>query len=727
MIFQSKTLQVKEIEGGILELQFCTPQSVNTLDTTTLGYLDKALDTIQDFPGLKGLVLTSDKDSFIVGADINEFLSLFQYPSDELEQWLHYANQIFCKLEDLPVPTVSALRGYALGGGCECVLATDFRVAARSTKIGLPETRLGIMPGFGGCVRLPRLVGADNALEAIVQAKIFNAEHALSIGLVDAITTEEALFETAKRTLDDAIHCRIDWKKIRQEKCAPLSLSPVESLMVFSTAKGMTHQKVSTHYMAPFLAIETIESSATLHRDEALNIERKNFVTLAKSDQATALVSIYLNDQYIKGLAKKAKQSLTHATNHSAVIGAGVMGGGIAYQSAIKGIPAVLKDIVPDSLKLGMDHTTQLLEQGVKRGKLSPRDMANTLASIRPTLNYTGIEEVDIVVEAVVENPKIKSSVLKELEEKVSPDTILTSNTSTIPITQLAAELSRPEKFCGMHFFNPVHKMPLVEIIRGKETSEETISAVVAFAAQMGKSPIVVNDCPGFFVNRVLFPYFLGFCQLLDEGYDFVQIDKIMEKDFGWPMGPAYLLDVVGIDIAYHAQQVICQAYPERMKASSDNIITRLYEAKKFGQKTGEGFYQYHTDKRGKSQKVLSPDIYPLVYASEEPLPVTDKQMIMDRMMIPMMNEVILCMEEEIVFSPAEADIALVYGLGFPPFRGGVCRYLDTIGIAQYIQTAQSYQRLGELYQVPKSLEVMVREARVFYPIHHEKSASERG
>ncbi|MDW6002434.1 fatty acid oxidation complex subunit alpha FadB [Vibrio mangrovi] len=727
MIFQSKTLQVKEIEGGILELQFCSPQSVNTLDTATLGYLDEALDVIQKVPDLKGLILTSDKESFIVGADINEFLGLFQYPSEELEQWLHYANRIFCKLEDLPVPTISALCGYALGGGCECVLATDFRIATPSTKIGLPETRLGIMPGFGGCVRLPRLIGADNALEAIVQAKILNAEQALSVGLVDAISTEENLLETAKQTLDDAIHLRINWKKIRQEKCAPLTLSSVEQLMVFSTAKGMTHQKVSTHYMAPFLAIETIEASAMLHRDEALNIERKNFVTLAKSDQATALVSIYLNDQYIKGLAKKAKKSLTHPMNHSAVIGAGVMGGGIAYQSAIKGIPAVLKDIVPESLKLGMDHTAQLLEQGVKRGKLSPREMANTLSSIRPTLNYAGIEDVDIVVEAVVENPKIKSSVLKELEEKVSPNTILTSNTSTIPITDLASGLSRPENFCGMHFFNPVHKMPLVEIIRGKHTSEETIATVVAFAAHMGKSPIVVNDCPGFFVNRVLFPYFLAFCQLLDEGYDFSHIDKIMEKDFGWPMGPAYLLDVVGIDIAYHAQQVICQAYPERMKASPDNIITRLYEAKRFGQKTGEGFYQYYTDKRGKSKKVLSPDINQLVYSSGEPQPVTDSQMIMDRMMVPMMNEVILCMEENIIFSPAEADIALVYGLGFPPFRGGVCRYLDTIGIPQYIQTAQSYQSLGELYRVPKSLEEMAREEKVFYPIHHVKSESERG
>ncbi|SUP47298.1 fatty oxidation complex, alpha subunit [Vibrio metschnikovii] len=375
-----------------------------------------------------------------------------------------------------------------------------------------------------------------------------------------------------------------------------------------------------------------------------------------------------------------------------------------------------MKDIAQPSLDLGMTEASKLLNKQLERGKIDGFKMAGILASITPSLHYAGIEQADVIVEAVVENPKVKAAVLSEVESQVSDNTIITSNTSTIPINLLAKSLKRPENFCGMHFFNPVHRMPLVEIIRGEKTSDDTINRVVAYAAKMGKSPIVVNDCPGFFVNRVLFPYFGGFSLLLRDGADFTQIDKVMERQFGWPMGPAYLLDVVGLDTAHHAQAVMAEGFPERMGKQGRDAIDVLYEANKYGQKNGHGFYSYSIDKKGKPKKNFSDEILSLladVCANPQPF---EAQTIIERMMIPMINEVVLCLEEGIIASPQEADMALVYGLGFPPFRG-VFRYLDTIGLEQYIAMARQHQHLGAMYHLPQTVTGYGRKRARFYPI----------
>lgn len=722
MIYQANTLQVKELQDGIAELTFYAPQSVNKLDLATLQSLDEALDVLHATAGLKGLILNSDKDAFIVGADITEFLGLFAKPEAELDQWLQFANRIFNKLEDLPVPTLSALTGFTLGGGCECVLATDFRIGDKTTSIGLPETKLGIMPGFGGTVRLPRLIGADSAMEIITQGKACRAEEALKLGLLDAIVDRDQLISSALATLTQAIHEKLDWQARRAQKMAPLSLSKTEAMMSFTCAKGMVAQVAGPHYPAPMAAVTSIEQAAGCQRDEALAIERQHFIQLAKSPQAAALVGIFLNDQYIKGLAKQSAKAATRQTERAAVLGAGIMGGGIAYQSATKGVPVVMKDIAQHSLDLGMTEASKLLNKQLERGKIDGFKMAEILASITPSLHYAGIEQADVVVEAVVENPKVKAAVLSEVEQQVDNATIITSNTSTIPINLLAKSLQRPENFCGMHFFNPVHRMPLVEIIRGKHTSDDTINRVVAYAAKMGKSPIVVNDCPGFFVNRVLFPYFAAFSLLLRDGADFTQIDKVMERQFGWPMGPAYLLDVVGIDTAHHAQAVMAEGFPQRMGKTGRDAIDALYEAEKFGQKNGSGFYQYSLDKKGKPKKSFSLEIMPLLetVCGERSEPAA--QTIIERMMIPMINEVVLCLQEGIVASAAEADMALVYGLGFPPFRGGVFRYLDSLGLDTYIAMAEQYQELGALYQVPQLLLDKAARAESFYPAPSARS-----
>jgi len=295
----------------------------------------------------------------------------------------------------------------------------------------------------------------------------------------------------------------------------------------------------------------------------------------------------------------------------------------------------------------------------------------------------------------------VKGKVLAHVESLVSADTIITSNTSTISIDRLAKSLKDPSRFCGMHFFNPVHKMPLVEVIRGKDTSDETVAAVVAYAARMGKTAIVVNDCPGFLVNRVLFPYLAGFAGMVDEGVDFAGIDKVMEKQFGWPMGPAYLSDVVGIDTADHCTVVMSDGFPSRMPRDTNSAVAKLAAAERFGQKNGKGFYNYGVDKKGRPSKEKAPEVYEMLGISGKELSAEE---IIARCMIPMVNECVRCLEEGIVDSAAECDMALLYGLGFPPFRGGPFRYLETVGYANFVALADKYAHLGEMFQVTDGL-----------------------
>ena len=716
MLYKGDTLYLDWLEDGIAELVFSAPGSVNKLDTATVASLGEALGVVEKQTNLKGLLLRSDKAAFIVGADITEFLSLFQVPQEQLSQWLHFANSVFNRLEDLPVPTISAVNGYALGGGCECVLATDYRLATPELRIGLPETKLGIMPGFGGSVRMPRLLGADSALEIIAAGKDVDAAQALKIGLVDGIVKPEKLRDGAVAILRQAINGDLDWKAKRQPKLEPLKLSKIEAAMSFSIAKAMVMQTAGKHYPAPLTAVKTIEAAAKYGREEALKLENQSFVPLAHTNEARALVGIFLNDQYVKGQAKKLTKD-TETPKQAAVLGAGIMGGGIAYQSAWKGVPVIMKDINDKSLTLGMNEAAKLLNKQLERGKIDGLKLAGVIGTIHPTLDYAGFERVDVVVEAVVENPKVKKAVLTETESRVRPDTVLASNTSTIPIGELASVLQRPENFCGMHFFNPVHRMPLVEIIRGEKTADSTIAKVVAWASKMGKTPIVVNDCPGFFVNRVLFPYFAGFSQLLRDGADFRKIDKVMEKQFGWPMGPAYLLDVVGIDTAHHAQAVMAEGFPQRMQKDYRDAIDALFDAGRYGQKNGQGFWRYKADSKGKPKKEEDSAVDDLLAGISQPKRDFSDEEIIARMMIPMVNEVVRCLEEGIIASPAEADMALVYGLGFPPFHGGAFRWLDTQGSAKYLDMAQQYQHLGPLYQVPEGLHEKARHNEPYYPL----------
>lgn len=704
-------------EQDILHLCFDRDnEKVNVFNRTALDEFSAVLPIIEQQEGVKGLILCSAKSMFIAGADITEFLGYFASPDAVLRGMLDEVNGMFNRFEDLPFPTVAAINGEAQGGGFEICLASDFRIAAPTARMGLPEVKLGIMPGWGGSVRLPRLIGVDNAVEWMCTGASKKAAAALKDGAIDAVVQDGDLLKAATSIIEQVSAGKLDAMQRRGQKQKPLTLSDLERTMAIESAKGVVGAKAGPHYPSPLTIINTIAKHATKSRDAALAFESESFVKLAKSDVAESLVGIFLNDQSLKRLARE-QSSAAQKVGQAAVLGAGIMGGGVAYQSASNGVPIIMKDIREEALQAGLDEAGSLLKKQIKRGKLKPEGMADVLNAIQPALSYGEFGTVDLVVEAVVENPKVKMAVLTEVESKVSKDTIITTNTSTISVDLLSAALERPENFCGMHFFNPVHRMPLVEIIRAKTSSEKAIATTVAYAQAMKKTPIVVNDCPGFLVNRILFAYFGGFNKLVAGGGDIVAIDKALER-FGWPMGPAYLLDVVGLDTGRHAAGVMSEGFPDRMSSEGKSIIDAMYEAERFGQKNGKGFYKYEADRRGKLQKVLDETADPVIASVQSAKADISAEDMVDRLMIPMCIESARCLEDNIVSTASEVDMGLVYGLGFPPFRGGALHHVDTVGLEKFCARADQFSHLGPLYHPTEKMREMAAGGITF----HQKS-----
>jgi 3-hydroxyacyl-CoA dehydrogenase/enoyl-CoA hydratase/3-hydroxybutyryl-CoA epimerase/enoyl-CoA isomerase len=714
MLFDGKAIQCELIENSVVKLTFNIKESgANVIGNLMMEEFPKAALAIENCKEKKGVLVTSAKDHFIFGADITQFMDHFKRTAPEISEWISTVTDAFNKIEDMDVPTVTLINGFALGGGFEVCLLTDYRLMTPKAKVGVPETKLGLIPGWGGNIRLARLCGADHAIEWVTSGKQWRAEDALKVGAVDGIVDDEKLFEAGMKLIENCNLGDVKWQERKIEKKSPLRLSQIERAMAFETSKAFVGAIAGPHYAAPMKAIEVIEQTACMERDDALKIEAKAFGELAVTDVASCLIQVFLGDQYLKRISKKMTKG-AEKINQAAVLGAGIMGGGVAYQSASKGTPIIMKDINTKAIELGMGEATKLLGKLVDRKKIDSIKMAKTIGMITPALSYGEFNSVDIVVEAVVENIKIKKSVLEELEGKVGKDTIIASNTSTISITDLAKDLKRPENFCGMHFFNPVHKMPLVEVIRGEKSSEATIAKTVQYALQMGKTPIVVKDCPGFLVNRVLFPYFNGFAKLIEDGVDYKRIDKVMEK-FGWPMGPAYLLDVVGIDTGSHAANIMADSFPDRMKMDNKTIMDVMHEKNRYGQKNGVGFYKYELDRRGRVQKIVDPETETLIKTIvKSETSVTDEEII-ERMMLPMIFECARCLEEKIVETPMEVDMGLLLGLGFPPFRTGAMKYADSIGLENIVALEAKYIGLGNMYKATEGMKAMAVEGKTYY------------
>ena len=719
MIYSGKAITVQATGDGIAELCFDLKEdSVNKFNALTVNELKEATAVIAADSSVKGVIVTSGKPVFIVGADIMEFGALFGSGEDAIADRILKINlEVFNTFEDLPVPTVAAINGVALGGGLEMALVCDYRVMSQTASIGLPEVKLGIIPGYGGTTRLPRLIGADNAIEWIASGNDQKAAQALRCGAVDAVVAPELLRDAAISLLRQCMDGKLDHMAKRREKQQPLKLNKIEATMVFETSKGFVAGKAGPHYPAPLTAIKVMEKAAGMHRDDALREEARGIAKMAGTLAAKNLIGLFVGDQVLaksgKALAKAGGK-----VNRTAVLGAGIMGGGIAYQSALRGTPIIMKDIAQAGIDLGLSEAGKLLAKQVERKQISVADMAGVLARIQPSLCYDGFEAVDIVVEAVVENPKVKHAVLAETETKIRDDAVLASNTSTISITHLAKPLQRPENFCGMHFFNPVHKMPLVEVIRGEKTGDEAIARTVGYALAMGKKPVVVNDCPGFLVNRILSPYIGAFMGLVRRGVDFVDIDRAMEG-FGWPMGPAYLCDVVGIDTGVHAGAVMAEGFPDRMKYDFKTCHDVMFENERFGQKNGRGYYAYEVDKKGRPKKVADPAVAALLAPIIEGSDTLDAQTIVDSLMIPMCLEAARCFEDGIAASATDVDMALIYGIGFPPFRGGALHYIDDVGVGAFVARADELAAaagpLKAMYEPTEKLREMAASGATFF------------
>jgi 3-hydroxyacyl-CoA dehydrogenase/enoyl-CoA hydratase/3-hydroxybutyryl-CoA epimerase/enoyl-CoA isomerase len=708
-MFDGSCLRVELHGEGIAELCFDRHDgSINKFDARTIAELDLATQAIRTSANVRGVLVTSGREVFIVGADIFEFTSQFAQPEAQIERYVAGQNAVFNAFEDLDVPSVAVINGLALGGGLEMALTADARVMAETTQIGLPEVSLGLFPGLGGTVRLPRLTSAAVAIDWISTGRAQDAQTALAVGAADALAAPAGLRGRAEEVLKSLIASG-EWLSRRTRRRGPFS----SNARVFGNARESLARS-AIHQPAALAAVELMESAATLSRDEALASEHTAFAKIARTQAAASLIQLFINDQAVK---KKSKgfAMVARKVQRSAVIGAGIMGGGISYTSAVRGTPVIMKDIAQGALDVGVAEAKKLLAKQVEFGQLRPDQAEVVLSSIRPSLDYSGFELVDVVVEAVVENMEVKKTVLRELEQRVAPNCIIASNTSSLSISEMARSLSRPENFGGMHFFNPVPAMPLVEVIRGPKTSDLAAATIAAYASAMGKTPIVVKECPGFLVNRILTPYMLAFLRALHDGADYLAIDRVMER-FGWPMGPAYLQDVIGMDTLMHVLQSISESFADRMHITFPHAVQLMVERQRLGQKSGTGFYRYIRDPKGKPHKEIDPQTTQLLSRTQPagPKAFRDEELL-ERLMLPMIVEAVRCLEEGIVGSAAEVDLSLVLGVGFPRHAGGPLKYAEWLGLPKVVARCDAYASLGPLYTATKGLRSAALAGKKFY------------
>ena len=725
MLFYGREIALNCLDNGLAELVLNSESA--DINTMGKGFFDEfflALNIACQHNGIKGMLIRSAKANFNLGANLSELHTLQYQQDNSLEKWVEQANKSLDLLDNLPFPTLAAIDGAALGGGCELALACDFRIATSAATLGLPEVSLGIIPGFGGTVRLPRLTGVDHALELITTGQSLNSDQALRLGLIDAKVSQKQLITAAKTMLQGAAMGELDWQAARHEKRNPLRLSATESAMSFFHASAAVKNSIHKYQAAAAAAVNTIEYSASHAYPDASNAERLQFIRLARTSEAKASIGAFLSK---KAALRRAKALALQGqpVTQAAVLGSGIMGKGIAYLSALRGVPALIHANRPQSEATALDAPKKWLNQLLAKGHIDGAEMARVLSDIQVTTDYKGLDRADIVIESVTEDKAIKNSVLATAEQFIAPHAVLVTNTSTLGVSDLAQGLKRPTQFCGLHFFNPAQRMPLVEIIRGEHTSDATLATVAAFAMKLGKVPVIVHDKPGFFINRVLFAYLSALLLLVRDGVSFRHIDRVMEDAFGWPMGPAWLLDVIGIDTARAILDQLSAAWPTRFRSDTTDIIDFLYTKKRLGEKSGQGFYRYQPDKKGRIQHLPDDEFEAeLAKTQASPLPLSEK-VIVDRMIIPLVNEVVRCIEESVIGSAAEADTALIQGLGFPIYHGGACRYLDSRGREDFCSAAKHFSALGELYQLPAFLLAPESRNKPFYP-HNTLADAER-
>lgn len=671
--------RVETAEGGVRHLVVDHPdRRVNVIDERALADLETALGELEGTAGVTGVVLVSGKPgSFIAGADVEAIGALED--RERVRELIRGAHASFDRLAALPVPTVAAIDGTCLGGGLELALACDSRIASEEprTRLGLPEILLGIFPGFGGSMRLPRLVGTAAALDLILSGRTLDARRAARMGLVARATPAAWLVEHAHRRLAElakrpAPRRRDAW---RAGGLGPWALdgTPFGRALAFSRARAMTRARTGGHYPAPLMALDTLERGAGRPPAEVLKLEEDSVSALVVTPVCKNLVRIFQLGERARKEVVAGDGSLEPApVDRLALVGAGIMGGGIAELASRNGIEVRLRDISPAALTHALDTVGALVAERGRRRRGSRYERAAQLARILPALDASGVSRADFAMEAVIEDLDVKRKVFAELEVRMRPDAVLATNTSSLSVTELATGLEHPERFCGFHFFNPVHRMPLVEVVRGERTSDATLVTAVAFARRLGKTPVVVHDAPGFVVNRILMPYLREAITLLEEGYPVAEVDGAMRR-FGMPMGPFEVLDEVGLDVAHKVAGVLGRAFPERMQDAP--ALETLIAAGRLGKKSGRGFYRH----RGRRREP-EPELRVLLHLTRQ-RHAASPEVLHERLVLAMINEAARCLEEGVVTDAGRLDLAMIYGTGFPPFRGGLLRHADAIGL----------------------------------------------
>ncbi len=698
----SSTMIRSEIDDDhICLLTFDRPDSgANIFDAATLNELNERVDLIEHDGSVRGLIIASAKNSiFIAGADLKTLLK--QAQTGEMRDFIAHGQRILNRIAVLKIPTVAAIHGACAGGGYEITLACDHRIATDdpATRIGLPETTLGLIPAWGGCTRLPRLIGPERAAEVILKGKLYSAREALKLGLVDEVASRDQLLQAAR-------------KKLRDGKRAARSVPRIEREIPTPRETGNP---------APVRALEVIKRGLAGSIDQALALELDAIVDLGKSESTQNLIrNFFLNDKYRKGTSKVSAQKVVHA----AVIGAGVMGSGIAQWLSSHGVTVILRDIAREQIDRGLATIEKTYADAVKRGLMSEQKAKEGRARIVASTAPMELRDVQFVIEAASEKIEIKKEIFCELAMQAGPKTIVATNTSALPVGELADATVSPEHVIGLHFFNPVSRMKLVEVVIGKQTSDETRERTLAFARQVGKLPVIVRDSPGFLVNRVLFPYLLDAAELFESGLDADKIDNALVQ-WGMPMGPLRLIDEIGVDITIDIGNTLEKAYGRRDHVPG--VLLWLRDGQMLGRKSGAGFYKYegktqstseslarwrrglHGDPEGAEGPVIPPDRH------RDPRLRLNETELAHRLVFLMVNEAARCLEEKVVASPEDADYGMILGTGFAPFRGGPLRFAEHFGIEKVVQEMERLTQTDDKFAPCEILKKHAREGTKFY------------
>jgi 3-hydroxyacyl-CoA dehydrogenase/enoyl-CoA hydratase/3-hydroxybutyryl-CoA epimerase len=681
---------------------FDRPESgANIFDAPTLDELNEHLDFVENDTSLRGLIIASAKKSiFVAGADLKTLLQ--QAQSGDLRAFIAHGQAVLNRLAELKIPTVAAIHGASAGGGYEVALACDYRVASDdpATRIGLPETTLGLIPAWGGCTLLPRLIGIEKAAEVIAKGKLYSAKEALKLGLVDEAVPRDQLLDAARKKLSGG--------KRKATGGAPARSSSLAPLRQHGNA-------------APERAWEIINKTLSISPNESLRMELDAIVDLGKTQSTQNLIrNFFLAEKYKKGTSKAASEKVVHA----AVIGAGVMGSGIAQWLSSRGVTVILRDIAREQIDRGLANIEKTYADAVKRGLMSEEEAKAGRARIVASTAPMELRDVQFIVEAASERFEIKKEIFRELGMQAGPKTIVATNTSALPVGRLADATVSPEHVIGLHFFNPVSRMKLVEVVIAKQTSEDTRERSLAFVRQIGKLPVIVRDSPGFLVNRVLFPYLLDAAELFESGLDAAKIDNALVQ-WGMPMGPLRLIDEIGVDITIDIGNTLEKAYGRRDHVSA--VLLWLRDGQMLGRKAGAGFYKYegkaqtpneslvewcralHGEPEGAEGPNIPPDWHrdPRLRLNEEELT--------HRLVLLMVNEAARCVEEKVVDSPEDADYGMILGTGFAPGRGGPLRFAEHFGLKRVVAELERLAQAEEKFSPCEILKKHAPDGTKFY------------